>query len=397
MATVTSTIPGIAEHPIVVLLVDDQRIVGEAVRRMLAAEPDIVLHHETDPAQALARAEAVAPTVILQDLVMPGIDGLTLLRAFREHARMREVPTVVLSTKEEPNVKADAFALGASDYLVKLPDRIELIARIRHHSNAYIAALQRNEAYAALMRSQEALAAELAEAAQYVRSLLPEPRAGAIATAWEFVSSTSLGGDGFGYFDIDPEHFAMFLLDVCGHGVGAALLSVSAMNALTAQTLPAVDFRDPGRVLAGLNDAFAMEKHNNMYFTIWYGVFHRTSRALRFASAGHPPAVVIAGARAPERLRIDAMPIGTWPGATFEVGATAIPPDARLYVFSDGAYELTRPDGTLMRYDDFVPLLADRTESTGAARVRAAIDAARAVQGRPQFDDDVSLLEIAIA
>jgi phosphoserine phosphatase RsbU/P len=390
------TVPSLPEHSIVVLLIDDQRIIGEAVRRMLALEQDIVLHHETDPALAVERAEALAPTVILQDLVMPGIDGLTLLRTFRDNPRTREVPTIVLSTKEEPKTKAEAFALGASDYLVKLPDRVELVARIRHHSNAYIATLQRNEAYRALVQSQQALAAELAEAAQYVRSLLPAPLDGAITTAWEFVSSTSLGGDGFGYFAVDDEHFAMFLLDVCGHGVGAALLSVSAMNALTAQTLPAVDFREPAAVLAGLNDAFQMEKHNNMYFTIWYGVLHRPTRALRFASAGHPPALVLAEGREPERLRTEAMPIGTMPDMPFKDGATLLPPAALLYLFSDGAYEITRPDGTLMRYDDLVALLTARREPSGAGRVAAIIDAVRGEQGGPHFEDDFSLLELAI-
>lgn len=388
---------GLPEHHIVVLLVDDQRIVGEAVRRMLAGEPDVALHHETDPTLAVARAEALSPTVILQDLVMPGTDGLTLLRQFRAHPQLGEVPTIVLSTKEEPTVKAEAFALGASDYLVKLPDRVELVARIRHHANAYIATLQRNEAYDALRRSQHALAAELAEAAQYVRSLLPAPLTGSIETAWEFVSSTALGGDGFGYFDIDAQHFAMFLLDVCGHGVGAALLSVSAMNALTAQTLPAVDFRDPAQVLGALNETFAMEKHNNLYFTIWYGVFHRTTRTLRYASAGHPPAIVLAAGHAAQRLHTEAMPMGTWPDASFTARATTLPPAARIYLFSDGAYELTRPDGTLTRYDDFLELLATRSEPNGATRVAAAIAAARALQGQPHFEDDVSLLEVAIA
>jgi len=391
-------VAGLREHAIVVLLIDDQRIVGEAVRRMLAAESDIVLHFETDPALAVARAEELEPTVILQDLVMPGIDGLTLLRTFRQHPRTRQVPMIVLSSKEEPKTKAEAFALGANDYLVKLPDKVELVARIRHHSHAYIATLQRNEAYEALLRSQQALAAELAEAAEYVRSLLPEPCATPpLATAWEFISSTSLGGDGFGYFAIDDEHFAVFLLDVCGHGVGAALLSVSAMHALTAQTLSGVDFREPGAVLAALNDAFPMERHNNMYFTIWYGVLHRPSRTVRFASAGHPPAVVLAADRSPEQLRTEAMPIGTMlDDVAFPVGETVLPPAALLYLFSDGAYEITRPDGSMMRYEEFVTLLATCPEPHGPARVAAVIDTIRAAQGHPHFDDDVSLLELAI-
>jgi sigma-B regulation protein RsbU (phosphoserine phosphatase) len=387
--------PLLRERKIVVLLVDDQRIVGEAVRRLLAGEADVELHHEADPAQALARAAALEPTVVLQDLVMPDVDGLTLLRRFRDDARTRDVPIVVLSTKEEPKVKAEAFALGASDYLVKLPDRVELLARIRHHSNAYIAAQQRAEAYAALLQSQQALAAELAEAAQYVRSLLPAPLEGSIATAWEFVSSTSLGGDGFGYFGLDDDHFACFLLDVCGHGVGAALLSVSAMNALTARTLPGVDFRAPAAVLAGLNDAFPMEKHNDMFFTIWYGVLHRPSRTLRYASAGHPPAVLLGGG-APELLRTEAMPIGALPGVAFPTRSTTLPARSRLYLFSDGAYEVTAPDGALMCLDDFVTLLAARRETQGAGRIAAVIDAIRAVQARVHFDDDVSLLELVI-
>ena len=113
------------------------------------------------------------PTVILQDLVMPEIDGLTLVKTFRAHEPTRETPMIVLSTKEEPTVKAEAFALGANDYIVKLPDRLELLARIRYHSKGYINLLQRNEAYDALRESQRRLAKEINQAAHYLRSLLP--------------------------------------------------------------------------------------------------------------------------------------------------------------------------------------------------------------------------------
>ncbi|MFM8411826.1 MAG: response regulator, partial [Alphaproteobacteria bacterium] len=266
--------PGDAGEPrIVVLLVDDQRIVAEAVKRMLAAESDVDLHWCGDSSEAVARAVELRPTLILQDLVMPGTDGLTLVARYREQETTRDVPLIVLSSKEEATTKADAFAAGANDYLVKLPDRIELVARIRHHSRGYIHLLQRNDAYAKLLASQQALAAELGEAADYVRSLLPAPLSGPIESAWEFVPSTSLGGDSLGHHWIDDDHLAVYVLDVCGHGVGAALLSVSAMNVLGTRTLPGVDFRDPAAVLAALNDAFQMDRQNEMYFTIWYGVY----------------------------------------------------------------------------------------------------------------------------
>src|SRR4051812_27055106 len=108
----------LTEHQITVLLVDDQPLIGEAVRRMLAGEPDIGFHYCKDAPHALEMARAVTPTVILQDLVMPYIDGLTLVKAFRAQDETRETPLIVLSTKEEPTTKAEAFAIGANDYLV---------------------------------------------------------------------------------------------------------------------------------------------------------------------------------------------------------------------------------------------------------------------------------------
>jgi signal transduction histidine kinase len=140
-----------------VLLVDDQAMVGEAIRRSLASEPDINFHYCANPQDAFALALQLKPTVILQDLVMPGVDGLTLVKRFREETRTRAIPVIVLSTREEPATKSEAFAAGADDYLVKLPDRIELIARIRHHTRGYVSQLQRDEAYRALRESQQQL------------------------------------------------------------------------------------------------------------------------------------------------------------------------------------------------------------------------------------------------
>ena len=145
------------DYTMMVLLVDDQAIVAEAVRRCLANLADVDFHYCPDPKQAIALATQLKPTVILQDLVMPGVDGLELLKQYRATAATRDVPVIVLSTKEEPKVKAQAFELGANDYLVKLPDRVELVARIRFHSQSYLSLKQRDEAYRALRESQQQL------------------------------------------------------------------------------------------------------------------------------------------------------------------------------------------------------------------------------------------------
>jgi len=125
-----------------VLLVDDQRIIGEAVRRMLRTQPDIEFHFCQHAEEAIAKAEAVQPTLILQDLIMPDVEGLEMVRRFRENATTMSVPIIVLSSKEDAATKADSFRAGANDYIVKLPEEIELLARVRYHSTAYVLRLK---------------------------------------------------------------------------------------------------------------------------------------------------------------------------------------------------------------------------------------------------------------
>jgi two-component system chemotaxis family response regulator WspR len=150
--------PSASTFKVRVLLVDDQLIIVEAVRRMLSDQPDIEFHYVTVAAQAVATAIQLQPTVILQDLVMPEIDGFTLIKAYRDTDSLRETPVIVLSAKEDPKLKAHGFVVGANDYLVKLPDRLELLARVRYHSAGHIGRLQRDEAFRFLRESQQNLA-----------------------------------------------------------------------------------------------------------------------------------------------------------------------------------------------------------------------------------------------
>jgi cyclic di-GMP phosphodiesterase len=126
----------------IVLLVDDQPIFGKTIGRLMAREMDIAFHYCPAAADALAFAARLRPTVILQDLVMGHADGLDLISAYRADEATYQVPIIVLSSEEEPLTKAEAFRRGASDYLVKPPERIELIARVRYHTRAYRLVLQ---------------------------------------------------------------------------------------------------------------------------------------------------------------------------------------------------------------------------------------------------------------
>jgi sigma-B regulation protein RsbU (phosphoserine phosphatase) len=380
-----------ASRPVTVLLIDDQAIVGEAVRRMLAPEADIVFHFCQDPTKAIETANAVQPTVILQDLVMPDIDGLVLVKFFRANTATRQTPMIVLSSKEEPAIKAQAFALGANDYLVKLPDRVELVARVRYHSRSYLAQLERDEAY-------RQLATELAQAARYVRSLLPQPLRSEVRADWNFVPSTQLGGDIFGYHWLDSDHLAIYLLDVSGHGVGSCLLAVSVANLLSARSLPDTDFRDPGQVLARLNDAFQMEKQDDKYFTMWYGVWRKGDRKLAYGNAGHPPPLLWTGPTADRAELIQLEPadpvVGMLPpGVPFETRWVAVEAYAHLMVYSDGAFEIERPDGPMWTRDEFVQYISGLTRD-GGLLCDQLLPYVRGLHGSETLADDFSVLEL---
>ena len=388
----TPTTPTAPLHT-VILLVDDQPIIAAAVQKMIAGQKDWVMHYCPDAGRAVETALQVRPTVILQDLVMPDIDGLDLVAAYRRQPALVETPLVVLSSKEEPETKARAFALGANDYLVKLPDPVEVVARLRHHSDGYKAALERNAAYAALAASERHLQEEVRRAAEYVQSLLPPPiEEGAATTSWRFVPSESLGGDAFGHHWLDRDRLAVYLLDVCGHGVGPALLGVSAMNVLHSNAVPRRDMQDTAGVIEGLNELFPMERHNDMFFTVWYGILDVARGRLCWTGGGHPPALLVHPDGSLQRLESQGLMVGAATGLTYESSEVTVTPGSRLLLYSDGIFELPRPDGTVATLEDFI-LHAARA-CTGPEPLDAMLAHARVVQASDHFKDDVSLLQV---
>jgi len=388
-----------------VLLVDDQPIVGEAVRRMIASQGSCEYRSVQDPSQAVAAAVEFRPTVILQDIEMPGISGLDLLPQYRAHEALRDVPVVMLTGKEDPAVKADAFGRGASDYLVKLPHPVELVARIRHHSRGYRFQLERNAAFAALAESEAHMKGEIQRAAAYVRSLLDPPLdSGAVHADWRFVPCEALGGDVFGYHWIDEDHLAAYVIDVSGHGVGPALMGVSAMNLIRSGSLEREQVLDPTRTLQALNAAFQMSRHDGMYFTVWYGVYDRRTRELAWSGGGHPPAFLLRGGEL-RQLESTTFMVGVMDEYDAPTMRTTLEAGDRLYLFSDGVFELHLAGGGIWGVDALARFLAGiPAEGALDAVVRETERIMREARGQPVadspavagWDDDFSLIELRV-
>jgi sigma-B regulation protein RsbU (phosphoserine phosphatase) len=244
-----------------------------------------------------------------------------------------------------------------------------------------------------LAESQKELAAELARAARYVQSLLPPPLPpGPVSTVWKFVPSAHLGGDMFGYHWIDKKHLAIYLLDVSGHGVGSSLLAVSAANVLAAPSQSGTDPRDPGAVVTRLNDMFQMDRQDGKYFTIWYGVYKPSGRTLAYCNAGHPPALLLSGG-ALHQLDADGPAIGMMPEMPYATRTTPVGNGARLLVYSDGVFEIEKPDGTMWQFPEFVERITPELAADGDL-IERHLDFVRTLHGGAVLGDDFSMLDV---
>jgi PAS domain S-box-containing protein len=256
---------------------------------------------------------------------------------------------------------------------------------------------QRLDTLQALQLSEKMISAQLADAASYVRSQLPVNLFDSVRTDWRYLPSSTLGGDALDFFWLNKDHMVIFLLDVVGHGVGSALLATSILHLLRQRALKDGDPLDPVSVLVALNRSFQMDEHGDKVFSIWYGVFDRVSGIIRFATAGHPPALLISPNRdgRPEATWLKGK--GLWIGATatetFEGGSAIVAQDAELFVFSDGLYELTTPEGPMIGLEGFGQLLMD-LHSSGSADLERVLTEVSRIHGSDQFEDDASILKV---
>lgn len=234
---------------------------------------------------------------------------------------------------------------------------------------------------------------DLENARRYVHSLIPAPLVeGPIRTEWLLLPSARLGGDVFGYHQLDARTFAIFLLDVSGHGTGAAMHAVSVTNVLRRDALPGVDMRDPAKVAAYVNTLFQMSTHGGLYLTLWYGVYDLETRTLRYCSAGHHPSYLVAEAR--DRaipLKTRDIIIGATPAFEFASASVEVPPGSRLYVFSDGIFEIEAKDGEQWGLDHILPMFVE-PPVPGMTEPERLLGAIRAHARSPDFDDDFTVV-----
>jgi len=288
-----------------------------------------------------------------------------------------------------------------------IPDE-SMIKIIRHVGDQLSRVLERKRAAEELQKANERMKRDLDAAAEVQRDLLPKELPETIGAnfAWTYEPCDELGGDILNVLPLNADNVAMYLLDVSGHGVPAALLSVTISRVMTTSdpgssilinqaTNSAVTAVAPPRELVGhLNRQFPMT--GRQYFTMAYAVLNTKTRVLRYALAGHPAPVLVRRNCLPRQLTGRNLPIGIFEDAEFEDCSIQLEPGDRLYFYSDGITEAINADGSMLNPEGYIKFLAAAQTVALDKGLIKCMDDLKRWSGSTVFSDDISVLALEI-
>ena len=379
--------------PYTILLVDDEKLLRMVAKRRLAKLNYRILEAKNGK-EALAVLERESVDLVLSEWMMPDLDGPGLCEIIKRHVRYRNIYFILMTALGQPAKIAEGLSRGADDFLSKTASDQEIISRVSAGLRARQLMLDLAESNHLLSQKQAELDSELRTASDFVRGLLP--RAGKLVPGmrleWKFLPSSHLGGDLFQVARWGHDHIGLMVLDMSGHGIGAALRAVSlAMLFKEEHIQKTFSTYDPGEIVTFLNQKYPMTVEGD-YFTIWVGVWQCSTRLLRYASAGHPGAILVKSGRPSVVLGGRSWPIGFSDEEVYRTESVTVNPGERLYLFSDGIYEVMNTHGEIWgrkRLQEALEGVANRQMMWGLTNI---IEKSRSWNYQGGFEDDVAIL-----
>jgi sigma-B regulation protein RsbU (phosphoserine phosphatase) len=382
------------------LLVDDDDMIRGLLARFLERH-GLTVTDEANGNNALARIEKGGYDLVLLDILMEGRNGLEILEAVRRQHSPTELPVVMATSKGKPGDVVQALQLGANDYVTKPFDYPVVLARVQtqltlKRSVDQIRRLEQSLAQqnAELERANRRMKQDLDAAARIQQALLPGalPVLRGARFAWQFRPCTELAGDLLNIVPLDDRRVALYVLDVVGHGIAAALLAVM-VNRVLGQLRLTGRLAAPAEVAAHLSREFSWDPQTSQFFTLLYGVMDLDTGAFRFIAAGHPGPIYMPRGAVAQNLRLPGSPIALGDGL-YEEHSLALQPGDRLYLYSDGIPEASNRDHKAFE----VTRLLEFIEQGRTAPLGASLDLLRrAVEdwcGEISPHDDISILAV---
>ena len=358
--------------------------------------------------------------LVITDWVMPEMGGLELIRRIRSRDQGPYVYTILLTSKSDSQDVIQGIMDGADDYLTKPYDRDELDVRVRagqrvidleeslSHTNLELreAKARLEDINAELSQANHRMKSDLEAAARIQQSLLPTtpPGNASLDCAWVFWPCDELAGDIFNVFQLDDEHLGFYLLDVAGHGVQAALLSVTLSRILSpaagrssvlfSQRHDGADLKTPSEIVLELNRRFQMCDEHSQFFTLFFGCLQLETLELQYVSAGHPPPVLLADGNSPRLLDARGLPVGVKEDPEYRDEILKLNPGDKLFVVSDGILEAKDSQNKMFGCDGLMDCFGNPSDSLEMTLNSIEQKVFQWCNGQPQ--DDVSMLAIGV-
>jgi len=387
-----------------ICIVDDNLVNRRLLTGILRREGYELLEAR-DGQEAMDVISKELPDLVLLDVMMPKKDGFQVCEELKRNDRTVHIPVIFLSARTQVEDKIKGLNAGGADYVTKPFDKGEVLARVKTQLN--IARLTREllKANEELTRRQRQLDEDLAVAAGIQRSLLPQvsPDMENAAIAWRFMPCESIGGDIFNVIRLDENHWAVYMLDVSGHGVPSALVTVSVSQMLHPDTgillekpgpsHPFSAVRRPAEVLALLDQEYPLERFDK-YFTMTYLIMDVKEGIIQYSNAAHPPPMLLRKNGALELLEEGGTIIGLGGVLPFQEGWKRVGPGDKLLIYTDGILEHEDKQGRFYgqnRLHDALLQLRDRPIN---GMVDGVIEAVMDFGDHHPPRDDVTLLGI---
>lgn len=333
------------------------------------------------------------PDLILLDIMMPEVDGFEACSELKMNPTTKNIPVIFLSSLTNPKDKIKGLELGAVDFINNAMDKGELLARVQTQLKIKSLTQALRESNQQLIRKQESLDQDLQAAATIQRSFLPSINLelSNLELAWSWVPSNLLGGDIFNVIRLDESKFIIYMVDVSGHDVPSALVTVSVSQFLNQLNAPSNVFISPHQSLNELDKEYPIERFDR-YFTIFYLVLDVYNGQLSYSCAGHPPAVLLKKDQKFKLLDQGGPIIGFNNGYTFEEMIETLSKGDKLFLYTDGVTDVKNKQGERFGNERLYPLL-EKIKKKPIKEIAGDIQLAlNEFSEGVRFPDDISFL-----
>lgn len=374
-----------------ILIVNDDEGVREIIQCILQNKGYATCEGFDGP-HGIQQALSEQPDLILLDIMMPGMNGYEACQKLKAEEHTKDIPIIFLSSLTSSKDKIHGLELGAVDYIDNVMDHGELLARVQTQLQIRALTQALRLSNKELMLKQKSLEDDLQAASIIQKSFLPQAdlKIGNCKLAFLWLPANKLGGDIFNALDYGEGKVILYMIDVSGHDVPSALVTISVSQFLLQQTLKGEKLLSPHDVLLKLDREYPFSRFER-YFTIFYLILDSQSLSLKYSCAGHPPGILLKKNQRFKILEKGGPIIGIERGMPFVEETEALEIGDKVFLYTDGVIEAKNSLGNMYGLEKLCDLLESMKSEPIDKMIEAVHTALTIFTQEAPHQDDISL------